>query len=543
MVTADSGILSVCDRRILFFSVSSRSDRSHAMQGTTPKMCIWFGGHLMPDKVDVLIIGAGPSGCAAACVLADAGVEVAVIDKHGSAGGLARTVTRKGNSFDIGPHRFFTKSGDVLQVWRTFLGQDLTSVDRLTRILYRGKLFNYPLSPLNALMGLGLKTSIRAGMSFTYLKLKRSLHPRVPKSVEEWVSDNFGLVIYEAFFKHYTEKVWGIPCSEISADWASQRMKGLHLAKAVVNALFKHRTSNVKTLVNRFLYPKFGSGMLYANMLRHVRNRGGAYIPHATAERIILDEDCWVVEYLTSDGSRHSKTARHVLSSATLSDLIAMLDPKPPEEVVSAAATLKYRNHYGVNLVVKHGENIFPDNWIYVHSPDVHMGRIANYANFSKAMQYTHEHFPVTVEFFSSPGDKVSSLDDAGRIDLAVRELRHTGLMSTRHIVDDPFVIFSRAAYPVMEIGYEHKVRRVRRYLDDLTNLQTMGRAGMFQYNNQDHSIMTGLLAARNILGDSFDLWCVNSDAEYLESGTAPDLCDRDRDEGMVPDRSGGDGN
>ncbi len=497
----------------------------------------------MPDRVDVLIIGAGPAGCAAACVLADAGLDVAVLDKHDSAGGLARTITRNGNYFDIGPHRFFTKSEDVLHVWRDFLGPDLTSVDRLTRILYRGKLFNYPLSPVNALMGLGLGTSIHAGTSFAYGKLKRSLYPRAPKSFEEWVSDNFGQVLYEAFFKHYTEKVCGIPCSEISADWASQRIKGLNLARAVFNALFKHKTSNVKTLVDRFLYPKLGAGMLYANMIGHVRDRGGAYIPNATAERIIRAEDRWVVEYVTSEAVRHAVTTRHVLSSATISDLIAMLDPAPPPEVLDASAALQYRNHYGVNFVIKDRENIFPDNWIYVHSRDVHMGRIVNYANFSRSMQHSPDNFPVTVEFFSSPGDKVSSLDDAGRIDLAVRELRSVGLLNSRHVVDDPFVVFSRAAYPVMEMGYERKVSQIWHYLEGLTNLQTMGRAGMFQYNNQDHSIMTGLLAAKNVLGDAFDLTCVNNDAEYLESGTAPDLCDRDREEGLVPERSAGNKN
>jgi len=497
----------------------------------------------MPDKVDVVVIGAGPAGCAAACVVAEAKLKVAVIDKHDSPGGLARTITRNGNLFDIGPHRFFTKCGEVLQVWYNFLGRDLTSVERLTRILYQGKLFNYPISPLNALMGLGVGTSMHAVTSFAYLKLKRSFFPRVPESFEDWVSDNFGKVLYEAFFKHYTEKVWGISCAEISADWASQRIKGLNLPRAVLNALFQHRTSTVKTLVDRFLYPRLGSGMLYTNMIRYVQERQGIYIPNATAERIIRGENCWVVEYATLDGMKHAITARYILSSATISDLVAMLTPSAPEDVLAAAAALKYRNHYGVNLAIKQRENIFPDNWIYVHSPDVHMGRIANYANFSRAMQHTPEHFPVTVEFFSSPGDKVSSLDDAGRIDLAIRELRGVGLLTTQHIISDPFVVFSRGAYPVMGRGYERKVDKVRRYLSGLQYLQTMGRAGMFQYNNQDHSVMTGLLAAKNILGDSFDLWSVNIDAEYLESGTAPDLCDRDRDEGLVPERSEGDSN
>jgi len=491
----------------------------------------------MPDTVDAVIIGAGPAGCAAASVLADAGRAVTVIDRHQSAGGLARTLQRNGNRFDIGPHRFFTRSPDVLDIWQRFLGKDLTSVDRLTRILYRSHFFNYPLSPLNAVTGLGIGTSVHAAASFGYRKFKRAIAPREPESFEDWVCDNFGRVLYEAFFRHYTEKVWGIPCSRISAQWASQRIKGLNLARAAVNALFKHRTSNVKTLVDRFLYPRCGSGMLYSNMIRGFERNGGAYIPQAEVTRVVRGEAGWGVEYRTRDGAGHVIQCRHVVSSATISDLVEMLSPPSPKEVLDASRSLKYRNHYGVNFVAKYHENIFPDNWIYVHSPEVQTARIANYANFSKHMQRDSEHFPVTVEFFSSPGDKVSSLDDAGRIDLAIGELRYLGLLAEQHLVEDPFVVFSRAAYPVMEMGYASRVARVKAFLGTLPGLQTIGRAGMFQYNNQDHSIMTGLLAARNILGESFDVWCVNIDAEYLESGTAPDLCERDREQSLAPER------
>jgi protoporphyrinogen oxidase len=486
----------------------------------------------MSDKLDTVIIGAGPAGCAAGMTLVNAGRKCIILDKLDKPGGLSRSIRRSGCTFDVGPHRFFTKSNEVLNMWRSTLNNDLITVDRLTRILYKGKLFNYPLSPLNALFGLGVGTSLRAFASYGLRKARLAVRPREPVSFEDWVADNFGLVLYEAFFKHYTEKVWGIPCADISSDWASQRIKGLSLFRAVYNALTAHRGSRIKTLVDRFLYPRSGAGTLYESMIEKIVANGSTYIPGVTVTEVRQESNLWTVNFIGSTGDHNKLVCNHLLSSAPLTELLGMLSPPVPEEIMSAAASLSFRNHYCVNLIVKGKANLFPDNWIYVHSPEQHMGRIANFANFSSELQQSDGVFPVTVEFFSSTGDEVDIMSDKERIKLAIKELREVGFLNSSHHVEDAFVVFSKSAYPVIARGYDSHVDTIKGYLRTLTGLQTMGRAGLFQYNNQDHSVMTGILAARNVLGSEYDVWSVNEDAEYLESGTAPDLCDRDRENG-----------
>lgn len=479
----------------------------------------------MSERTQAVVIGAGPAGSAAAYTLAQADVECVVIDKHDVPGGLARTIRRGESSFDIGPHRFFTKQDEVLGLWRSVLGEDLISVDRLTRILYRNTLFNYPLSPANALFGLGLGTSFHAGASYLLTRVKRTLNPREPLTFEDWVTDHFGAVLFEAFFKHYTGKVWGIPCSEISADWASQRIKGLDLTKAVFNALFSKKGSEIKTLVDRFLYPRHGAGSVSETMIDSIVVKGGTYISQASVTGVERLKEGWVVHYTSKDATSHSVTCDHVLSSMTVSDLVEMLTPTPPTEIVEAAKNLRWRNHYGVDLLVRGKKSPFPDNWVYVHSPELNTARITNYANFSKELQGSKDLFPLTVEFFSFPGDGISVLDDSQRIDLAIKELKEIGFLDSTQHVEDAFVVFSRAAYAVMRMGYERDVAKIRSYLDSLAGMQTMGRGGLFQYNNQDHSTMTGILSARNVLGGGYDVWSVNIDAAYHEAGVAPDPC------------------
>ncbi len=263
-------------------------------------------------------------------------------------------------------------------------------------------------------------------------------------------------------------------------------------------------------------------------MMDHAVSQGAKFVSGATANRARQMDSGWEVRY-SHNGSDFTINASNLISSAPVTELARMLQPTPPDEVLESASALRFRNHYCVNLVVRDQINLFPDNWIYVHSPDVKMGRIANYANFSSDLQSTPDSFPVTVEYFSFPGDEVSRLTDSQRVELAIRELRDVRLLKSGQKVDDAFVVFSPAAYPVIQIGYERHLGRIREYLRRLKGLQTIGRAGLFQYNNQDHSTMTGLLAARNILGADYDVWSVNVDAEYHESGTAPDLCERDR--------------
>jgi protoporphyrinogen oxidase len=481
------------------------------------------------EKPDTVVIGGGPAGCTAALTLVNSGYGCSILDKHDVPGGLSRSIKRNGATFDIGPHRLLTKSETIFNIWHSILDDDLIEVDRLTRILYKGKLFNYPLSPMNALLGLGALTSCQAFVSYGLRRLKRAISPKIPTSFEDWVSDNFGTVLYEAFFKHYTEKVWGIPCAEISSDWASQRIKGLTLLEAVYNAVTNHKRSRVKTLADHFLYPRHGAGYLYERMIDQIKGKGVRYVPNATVTSILREPGEWIVTYRRENGIYSSIECAHVLSSIPLTDMINMLSPAPPSEVQSAAAALKFRDHYCVNLLVKGSEKIFPDNWIYVHSPELTMGRIANYTNFCSLLSDDESLFPITVEVFSFQGDEFSNLTDAGRIDTAITELRHVGLLNSARQIEDAFVVFSAAAYPVIQLGYRRQVGIIRAYLNTLEGFQTMGRGGLFQYDNQDHSSMTGILAARNVMGCDYDVWSVNTDAGYHESGTAPNLCAEDR--------------
>jgi protoporphyrinogen oxidase len=482
----------------------------------------------MREETGTVIIGAGPAGCAAGLTLSDIGIPCTILDKLDVPGGLSRSIKTEKATFDIGPHRFFTQSDDVLNLWTDILGKDFVPVDRLTRILYRGQLFNYPVSPMNALVGLGARTSIRAFVSYVSRRFKLRFFPREPVSFEEWVIDNFGHVLYEAFFKHYTEKVWGITCSHISADWAAQRIKGLNLMRAVLNAVPMCKTSKIKTLVDTFAYPRTGSGLLYERMAQKVIDNGGQYIPRATVTGIERSERGWTVTYDLERDRQQSIGCEHVLSSMPITELIDMLSPAPPPDIRAAASKLKYRNHYCVNLLVNSDTNLFPDNWLYIHSPELSTGRIANFANFSEGLRSSHALFPITVEFFSSTGDRIDTLGDDKRIHLAISEMRQMGFLKSGHKVEDAFVVFSKAAYPVIRLGYEHFLARIRAYLKSLKGVETMGRGGLFQYNNQDHSIMTGMLAAKNVLGESYDVWSVNSEAQYNESRTAPDLCCQD---------------
>ena len=479
-------------------------------------------------KPDVAIIGAGPAGCSAAYALTSSGKRVALIERLDRVGGLARTIPRQGARYDIGPHRFFTKADRVLSLWREVGRDQLIDVPRLTRILYRNRLLHYPLRPLNALMGLGPLRSVNALGSYVQARARSLTHPRPPQSFEDWVTAQFGRVLYENFFRTYTEKVWGIPCAEIGAEWASQRIKGLSLPQAILNALTHGRTSTIKTLVDHFLYCRTGAGAMYETMAATVVAGGGRV---ATGEEVtsVEHDGRGRVEAITTrtlDGATRTRAADTFISTMPITQLAERLSPSAPATVIEAARRLRYRTHISVNLLVR--DNPFPDNWIYVHAPEVQMGRMANYRNFAASMCPDGELTPLTVEYFTFDGDAIASLTDGALIDLALREGRRVGLLDARP-PEDAFVVRSPHAYCVIQRGYEASVNCLREYFRGFANLQTAGRAGMFKYNNQDHSIMTGLLAADNVGGVARDLWSVNIDAEYHESGTAPDLCEEDR--------------
>ena len=469
----------------------------------------------------VVIVGGGPAGLAAALEVARSGGQPLVLEKLADVGGLARTVAFKGHRFDVGPHRFFTLNEEVKSLFREVGGEDIVRVPRLTRILYCNKFFSYPLTPMNALFGVGLLPSLGILASYIAARLRRKLSPRPILTFEDWVVDRFGRRLFMTFFKTYTEKVWGISCDRIDAEWAGQRIKGLSLGRAVLNALGWAKGPVIKTLADEFLYPRLGAGQLYEKMSALVEAAGGSVLRQTEAVKI--DREGFRVRgiaYRKADGSNAVATCDFYLSSAPLTEILTQFDPPPPEEVQHAAAGLTYRNHISVQLLTK-GEAPFPDNWIYVHSPEVKMARVCDYRNFSAAMAAAPDIHPLTVEYFCFADDWLWNASDAELIDLARRELGSMNLLSAATVVD-AFVIRSPRAYPVIAAGHAGKVATIKRWLDGFENFLPIGRSGMFKYNNQDHAMATGLLAARTALGlGQFDPWLVNIDGIYQESAEA----------------------
>ena len=463
----------------------------------------------------VVIIGAGPAGAAAALELSRNGVDVVIIEANDDIGGLSRTCEFQGARFDVGPHRFFTRAEEVRALWAETLGDEFSDVDRLTRIFYRGKLLNYPISIGDTLAKVGPVQTAGFALSYLAARARRAVVKRPPASFEDWVVAHFGRRLFEAFFKTYTEKVWGIPCSEIGAEWAAQRIKGLSLAEAVRNAIFKPQ-ERAKTLVERFKYPRLGAGQMYRRMVE-LAQEGGAQTLLSTRAVGIRHEAGRAVAVRTD--TRGEVPCAAVLTSNPITEVALGLDPAPPVAVQDAARALRFRCHLSVHLLVE--GDLFPDNWIYVHATEVTLGRVANYATFSPAMRDPAGRTPITVEYFQFPDDPLyRNPGDEALLAYARAELDMMGIVQPEQ-TRDGFVIRSPHAYPVLDRSYGAHLETVRGHLAGLSNLQPIGRGGMFKYNNQDHSIFTGLLAARNILGAEHDVWAVNIDAEYHEGGKA----------------------
>jgi protoporphyrinogen oxidase len=465
----------------------------------------------------MVIIGGGPSGLAAAYELTKHGASATVLETSSQVGGLARTVAHDGCLFDIGPHRFYTKNREVQQLYCDILAEDVILVERLTRILYNNRFFDYPLTPLNVVRGLGLAECSRVIGAYGLSRIRQHVIPREERTFEDWVTNRFGARLYETFFKNYTEKVWGIPCSHLGADWAAQRIKGLSLPEAARNALFGN-DGRVKSLINKFLFPRLGSGQLYEKMSAIIRKRGGTVRMNCCVKRMTREGGrirSLMIESV--DGTRQELAVDFLLSSAPITNMVEMMDPPPPDDVLAACRSLRFREHLGVHFKIRGVP--FPDNWIYIHSKEVKMARLSNYRNFSPVMAGKIENIsPVTAEYFASPGDPVCNSTDEALIALAMKEMKQMKVLRSDDEVLSGFVVRSAKAYPVMEIGYEKHIGLLKSWLSEFENLLPIGRSGMFKYNNQDHAIATGLLAARNALGlGRFDPWLVNIDAEYLE--------------------------
>jgi len=469
--------------------------------------------------VFVLCIGGGPAGLTAGYELAKAGREVLVLEADPQyVGGISRTIQHDGFCFDIGGHRFFSKSGEVVALWKEILGGDLITRSRKSRIFYGGKFYPYPLDLVKTLRNLGLVESGLCGLSY----VKARVFPcRNPVSFEDWVSNQFGKRLFSIFFKTYTEKVWGMKCSEISADWAAQRIKGLSLFSAVKNAMVRalglRNKSGIKTLIEEFLYPRKGPGMMWEAAADKIRGAGGEVRLGCRVTEMRFANSTWQVDYHDVAGKVSTVEAAQVISTMPLRELVHGVRGAPPE-VVRASDGLKYRDFITVALVVN-DRGGFDDNWIYIHDPKVRVGRIQNFKSWSPEMVPDPALTCYGLEYFCFEGDGLWNSSDAELIALATQELAAIKLAKAQD-VRGGYVVRQPKAYPVYDHQYEEHVAVIRQWLTrECPGLQIVGRNGMHKYNNQDHSMMTAMLAIKNILAgrNEYDVWCVNQDAEYHE--------------------------
>ena len=463
-----------------------------------------------------MIIGAGPAGLTAAYELTKRNASAHVFEADDVVGGISRTVERDGWRFDIGGHRFFTKVPQVEALWHEILPEeDFLLRPRMSRIYYREKLFDYPLKASNALGNLGLFEAIRCVASYIWAQI----HPPKDQShFEGWVSARFGKRLYSIFFKTYTEKLWGIPATELQAAWAAQRIKNLSLANAVLNAILPRRNQKeITSLIEEFQYPKYGPGMMWERCAEHVVKAGGTVTLGAKVTTVHRDDKrATGVSVTDAEGAVQRYDADHIVSTMPLSALVHAMDPPAPKEVRAAADALRYRDFLTVALVVPQDAG-FPDNWIYVHTPGVKVGRIQNFGSWSPYM-VKDGHTCLGLEYFVNAGDNLWDSSDEELVALGTAELEQLGLIRPGS-VSAGYVVRMPKAYPVYDEGYEEAVDTIRRWLAEaVPNVHPVGRNGMHRYNNQDHSMLTAMLTVENILdGTSHDVWQVNVEEEYHE--------------------------
>jgi protoporphyrinogen oxidase/predicted dehydrogenase len=465
------------------------------------------------SSIGTAILGGGPAGLTAAYVVGRRGRPGTVFEADGTVGGIAKTIEFNGYRFDLGGHRFFTKLNPVRRLWEEMLGTDFLTRPRLSRIYYAGKYFNYPITAKDVVGRLGVVESTRCALSYMWASRHRNAHA---ETFEDWVTTRFGRRLYEAFFRSYTEKVWGIPGSEIMSLWAAQRIKNFSLGKALMTVLGLRR-EHVTTLIEEFQYPRLGPGQMWEAFAERNEQAG---IPVRLNHRCVsVKHSDGVVRSVVTrqNGDLFEHTVDSVISSIPLSELVLSLDPPAPPAVQAAARDLRYRDLVLVALMYAE-EEPFPDNWIYLHDPETRAGRVQNYGAWSPDMVR-----PGTtclgVEYFCFRGDEIWEMSDEQAVELATRELANIGLIDPGKVVDGVKVLVPKA-YPMYDSRFEAAVAMLRAYLEPFKNLETCGRNGLHRYNNQDHSMWTAILATLNVIdGTNHDVWSVNTEAEYLEEG------------------------
>jgi len=458
----------------------------------------------------IAIIGAGPAGMTAGYELAKKIKDVDVYEASSSVGGMAKTIDLWNQKIDIGPHRFFSNDTRINELWLEVAGKEYEMVDRLTRIYYNKRFFHYPIKAFDALKNLGIFTAASCVISYGFEKISPTKNT---STFEGWVTNRFGKKLYSIFFKTYTEKLWGIPCNILDADFAAQRIKKFSLGEAMKSALFGNSGKH-KTLVDQFAYPHEGTGMVYERMATFVKNQGGNVVLNTPIKRVLTKNNkAYAIEL--EDGT--VKEYDHIISSMPLTLMVSRL-PEVPEPIKQAASSLKFRNTIIVYLNVQ-AKNLFPDNWLYVHSADLRMGRLTNFRNWVPQINGKEESTICALEYWCYDEDDFWSWDNNKLIELAKEELKKTGLIENATISDGHVYKIPRC-YPVYSSGYKEVLSPVENYLKSIESLHVIGRYGAFKYNNQDHSILMGKLAAENILSNKkHNLWEINTDYEdYQEA-------------------------
>jgi protoporphyrinogen oxidase len=474
-----------------------------------------------PDPGNVVVIGAGPAGLTAAHELAKAGVTSTVLEADDIVGGISRTVQRDGWRFDIGGHRFFTKVQRVEAFWHEILEDDeFLQRPRKSRIYYRNKFFDYPIKPLNALTGLGPIEAVRCGLSYLWVKVRP---PKDQSTLEGYIVANYGWRLYGHFFKTYTEKVWAVPASEISAEWGAQRIKGMSLWSAVwepFRSRFvgrRDKSKQVTSLIEQFQYPKYGPGMMWERCRELVEAQGTKVIMETPVNRIRHEGGRAVAVVAEADGVTTEYPADHVVSSMPFSLLVRSMDPPPPDEVIAAADDLKFRDFLSVSLVVPAEKVPWDDNWIYIHAPEVKTMRVQNFGSWSPYLVKDGRNV-LGLEYTVFEGDEYWNASDEELIEQGKRELEVMGLVKGED-VEAGYVVRMPKAYPVYDEDYKANVEVLKTWLtENAPNVHPVGRNGMHRYNNQDHSMYTAMLSVENIIaGSGHDIWAVNVEEEYHE--------------------------
>jgi protoporphyrinogen oxidase len=470
------------------------------------------------DEIETAVLGAGPAGLTAAYVLSLKDRAGAVFEMGDMVGGIAKTVEVDGYRFDIGGHRFFTKLKPIGRLWEEMLGDDFLTRARLSRIYYRGQFFPYPLRAPSVIGRLGLRESLLCALSYLWSRVRG--YRKEPRTFEEWVTNHFGKRLYRAFFRDYTEKVWGVPGSEIRSEWAAQRIKNFSLWKALL-AILRLRRQHVTTMIEEFRYPRLGPGQMWEAFRERVEDRGVPIHLNHRCELIRHREGRAESIVVSSNGELTEHAVDGVVSTMPVSELVLNLEPPPPDHVIEAARRLRYRDFCLVALMTTQGEP-FPDNWIYLQDKGTRAGRVQNFGVWSESM-VPPGMTCLGVEYFCFEGDEIWEMPEDEAVELAKGELGEIGLIDPARVTRGVKVRVPKA-YPMYDSGYEEALPVVRAYMDGLENIVTCGRNGLHRYNNQDHSMWTAILATVNLLdGAGYDVWSVNSEAEYLEEGEAVD--------------------